>query len=184
MRRPFESRWILGPGTVVGLACALIGAWGLGSPLMGVEPALGDKADARVLDQPPSGFFTSIAFAHGFKAVKDVFQTDRYKPDRPATTFTADVESIFLVFDILPRENPAHILGQWYLEQGDGRPEDRLLFEEGVYLQTSQDSGFLECPRPKEGWVPGNYKVKIHLGEKVTEASQLGTLRFTIVSAK
>jgi hypothetical protein len=151
---------------------------------MGAESVLGDKADARVLDQPPSGFFTKIAFAHGFKAVKDVFQTDRYKPDRPTTTFTADVESIFLVFDILPRENPAHILGQWYLEKGDGRTGDTLIFEEGVYLQTSQDSGFLECPRPKDGWVPGKYKVKIHLGEKVTEASQLGTLRFTIVSAK
>jgi hypothetical protein len=135
-------------------------------------------ADAQdnILDEPPSGFFTKLALAHGYQTVKDVFQTDRYKPEGPSTTFKSDVDAIYLVFEILPRENPAHILGQWYLERGQAA--DKLIYEEGVYLQTSQDSGFLEFPRPPDGWTPGNYKVRIHIGERVTGASQLGTLRF------
>ena len=146
------------------------------------QPSTG--ADVKALDQPPSGFFTSLVFAHGYKESKDAFQTDRYKPDRPANAFKADVESVYMVFDVLPRENPADIIGQLFLAKGDVRSEDQLLYEVGVYLQTSQDSGFIEFSRPKAGWVPGEYKVKIHIGEKVTAASQLGTLRFKIVPSK
>lgn len=146
--------------------------------------ALAGSADVRTLDQPPTGFFINLVLAHGYKESKDAFQTDRYKPDRPATAFKADVESIFMVFDVLPRENPVNIQGQLFLAKGEGRPSDKLLYEEGVYLQTSQDSGFIEFYRPKDGWIPGEYKVKIHLGEKVTDASQLGTLRFQIVPSK
>jgi len=138
-------------------------------------------APADAVDQPPTGFFLNLALAQGYKESKDAFQTDRYKPDRPATTFKADVESIYMVFDVLPRENPVHIQGQLYLAKGGGRAADKLLAEEGVYLQTSQDSGFIEFGRPKDGWVPGEYKIKIHLGEKITDASQMGTVRFQIV---
>ena len=141
-------------------------------------------ADVKALDQPPSGFFTSLVLAHGYKESKDAFQADRYKPDRPAHAFKADVESVYLVFDVLPRENPADIIGQLFLAKGEGRPEDQLLYAVGVYLQTSQDSGFIEFQKPKAGWVPGEYKLKIHIGEKVTAASQLGTLRFKIVPSK
>ena len=150
-----------------------------------MTPASAASADVKtILDQPPTGFFTSLVLAHGYKESKDAFQTDRYKPDRPATTFKSDVESVFMVFDVLPRENPVHIQSQLFLAKGGDRPSDKLLEEEGVYLQTSQDSGFIEFYRPKEGWVPGEYKVKIHMGERVTDASQIGTLRFQIVPAK
>lgn len=164
---------------------AVLGLSGLGLAVgLAVAPVSVASADVKTLDQPPTGFFTSLALAHGYKESKDAFQTDRYKPDKPATAFKADVESIFMVFDVLPRENPVHIQGQLFLAKGEGRPSDKLLEEEGVYLQTSQDSGFIEFYRPKDGWVPGEYKVKIHLGERVTGASQLGTLRFQIVPAK
>ena len=146
-------------------------------------PSFAESSDDST-DAEPKGFFTRIELAHGYKTAKDVFQTDRYKPDRPSTVFTPDVDAIYVVFEILPRENPAHILGQLFLEKGDGRPNDTLLYEEGVYLQTSQDSGFLELPRPTDGWVPGNYKIRIHIGERVTQASQLGTLRFKVVPSK
>ena len=159
--------------------------------LLAVGPALpaawaqsSASADVQALELPPSGFFTSLVLAHGYRESKDAFQTDRYKPVNPVTTFKSDVEAVYMVFDVLPRENPAHILGQLFLAKGDGRTEDRLLYEENVYLQTSQDSGFIEFQKPKEGWVPGEYKLKIHIGEKVTSASQLGTLRFRIVPSK
>ena len=135
----------------------------------------------NVLEKPPTGFFTKLTLAHGYQAVKDVFQTDRYKPENPSSTFQSDVDAIYMVFDLLPRENPVHIISQLYREKGDGRPGEELLYEQEVYLTTSQDSGFVEFARPAEGWIPGSYKLKIHLGEKVTEASQIGTLRFKIV---
>ncbi|HEY3196453.1 MAG TPA: hypothetical protein VGJ57_00445 [Nitrospirales bacterium] len=144
--------------------------------------SMGIAADEEnVLEKSPIGFFTKLALAHGVQDVKDVFQTDRYKPEKPSSTFQSDIDTIYMVFDLLPRENPVHIIGQLYLEKGDGRASDKLLYDREVYLTTSQDSGFLELGRPEEGWIPGNYKVKIHLGEKVTEASQLGTLRFKVV---
>jgi hypothetical protein len=141
-------------------------------------------ADVKALDLPPAGFFTSLVLAHGYKESKDAFQTDRYKPVNPSTTFKPDAEAVYMVFDVLPRENPAHIIGQLFLAKGDGQAEDRLLYEESVFLQTSQDSGFIEFSRPTAGWVSGEYKLKIHIGEKVTEASQLGTLRFRITASK
>jgi len=143
--------------------------------------AIAAQEGENIVDNPPTGFFTKLALAHGYQAVKDVFQTDRYKPEKPTSTFKADVEAIFLVFDLLPRENPAHIIGQLYLDKGDGRQSEKLLEAEEVYLTTSQDSGFLEFGRPPDGWIPGDYKLKIHLGEKVTAASQIGTLRFKVV---
>lgn len=168
--------------TAAGLCGAALLAGGPALPTALAQSSAG--ADVKALDLPPSGFFTNLALAHGYKESKDAFQTDRYKPVNPSTTFKPDVEAVFMVFDVLPRENPAHILGQLFLAKGDGRPEDRLLHEEGVYLQTSQDSGFIEFQKPKEGWVPGEYKLKIHIGEKITDASQLGTLRFRIVPSK
>src|SRR2546429_2228965 len=151
--------------------------------LMVWQLALAAQESENVIDNPPTGFFTKLALAHGYQAVKDVFQTDRYKPEKPTSTFKADVEGIFLIFDLLPRENPAHIIGQLYLDKGDGRQSEKLLEAEEVYLTTSQDSGFLEFGRPPDGWIPGDYKLKLHLGEKVTAASQIGTLRFKVVPA-
>jgi hypothetical protein len=145
-------------------------------------PVWGETQD-DVLNNPPTGFFTKLALAHGYQAVKDVFQTDRYKPEGPSTTFKADVDAIYMVFDLLPRENPAHIIGQLYLDKGEGRPSEKLVQEEEVYLTTSQDSGFIEFAKPPGGWIPGSYKLKIHLGEKVTRASQIGTVRFNIQPA-
>jgi len=87
-----------------------------------------------------------------------------------------------MVFDLLPRENPAHVIGQLFQATGEGGADEKFLQEEAAYLTTAQESGFLVFPRPKGGWVPGEYKVKIHIGEKVTDASQIGTLRFKIAS--
>jgi hypothetical protein len=139
--------------------------------------------DGNALENSPIGFFTKLTLAEGVQDVKDIFGTDRYKPEKPATAFTPDVGTIYMVFDLLPRENAVHIIGQLYLDKGDGRASEKLLYDREVYLTTAQDSGFLELSPPEEGWIPGDYKVKIHLGEEVTEASQLGTLRFKIVPA-
>jgi len=162
-------------------ALALIFVVFMGMGLGQVAVAANDMES--VVENAPTGFFTKLTLAHGYQALKDVFQTDRYKPEKPASTFKSDVDAIYLVFDLLPRENPAHIISQLYLDKGDGRSKEELLEEEEVYLTTSQDSGFVEFSRPPGGWIPGNYKLKIHLGEKVTQASQIGTLRFKIEPA-
>jgi hypothetical protein len=159
-------------------ALALIFVVLMGMGLGQVAVAANDMEN--VIENPPTGFFTKLTLAHGYQAVKDVFQTDRYKPEKPSSSFQSDVDAIYLVFDLLPRENPVHIIGQLYLDKGS---KEEFLKEEEVYLTTSQDSGFVEFTRPVEGWIPGNYKLKIHLGEQVTQASQIGTLRFKIVPA-
>ncbi len=170
--------------TAAGLCGLVLLGGGPALPSASAQSSSAAGADVKALDLPPAGFFTSLTLAHGYRESKDAFQTDRYKPVNPSTIFKPDVEAVFMVFDILPRENPAHILGQLFLAKGEGQPDDKLLDEEEVYLQTSQDSGFIEFPRPKQGWVPGEYKLKIHIGEKITDASQLGTLRFKIVPSK
>lgn len=166
-------------GTMAAGLCGLV--WLAGGP---VVPARADAPEAAALDRPPTGFFVKLELAQGYKETMDSFQTERYKPVNPGTAFNPDVEAVYMVFDLLPRENPANIVGQLYLAKGEGRADDQLLQEDAAYLMTSQDSGFLRFLRPKGGWVAGEYKVKIHIGEKITAASQLGTLRFRITPAK
>ena len=173
MRRGRTVLDILVKSSVIGLGCLL---WGVAGS------AWAETADAKVLDQPPKGFFVNLTLAEGYKESLDSYQTERFKPVNPATTFKADVEAVYMVFDLLPRENPAHVIGQLFQVTGEGGADEKLLQDEAAYLTTAQESGFLVFPRPKGGWAPGEYKVKIHLGEKVTEASQIGTLRFKIVS--
>ena len=170
--------------TAAGLCGMVLLAGGPAIPAASAQSSSALGADVKALDLPPSGFFTNLALAHGYRESKDAFQTDRYKPVNPSTIFKPDVEAVFMVFDVLPRENPVHIFGQLFLAKGDSRSADTLLYEEGVFLQTSQDSGFIEFYRPKDGWLPCEYKLKIHIGEQITDASQLGTLRFQIVPSK
>ena len=160
--------------SAVGVGCLLL--WGLAGLARAEAP------DAKVQDQPPKGFFVNLTLAQGYKESLDSYQTERFEPVNPATTFKADVEAVYMVFELLPRENPAHVIGQLFQVTGEGGADEKLLQEEAAYLTTAQESGFLVFPRPKGGWVPGEYKVKIHIGEKVTDASQIGTLRFKIVS--
>ena len=170
------ARTVLGiavKSSVIGLGCLL---WSVAGS------AWAETADAKVLDQPPKGFFVNLALAQGYKESLDSYQTERFKPVNPGTAFKSDVEAVYMVFDLLPRENPAHVIGQLFQVTGEGGADEKFLQEEAAYLTTAQESGFLVFPRPQGGWVPGEYKVKIHLGEKVTDASQIGTLRFKIVS--
>jgi hypothetical protein len=173
MRRARTVLGIVAKSSAVGVGCLLL--WGLGGLARAEAP------DAKVLDQPPKGFFVNLTLAQGYKESLDSYQTERFKPVNPGTTFKSDVEAVYMVFDLLPRENPANVIGQLFQAKGEGGADEKLLHEEAAYLTTAQESGFLVFPRPKGGWAPGEYKVKIHLGEKVTDASQIGTLRFMIV---
>ena len=172
MRRVETVLGIVVKSSAVGAGCLFWGLAGL---------AWAEAPDAQVLDQPPKGFFVNLSLAPGYKESLDSYQTERFKPVNPGTTFKSDVEAVYMVFDLLPRENPANVIGQLFLAKGEGGADEKFMYEEAAYLTTAQESGFLVFPRPKGGWVPGEYKVKIHLGEKVTEASQIGTLRFKIV---
>ena len=172
MRKAWTGLGIMVTTAAVGLGCLL---WGLAGS------AWAETSDSKVLDQPPKGFFINLALAQGYMESLDSYQTERFKPVNPGTTFKADVEAVYMVFDLLPRENPANVIGQLFQAKGEGGSDEKFLHEEAAYLTTAQESGFLVFPRPKSGWAPGEYKVKIHLGEKVTDASLIGTLRFKIV---
>jgi hypothetical protein len=172
MRRARTVFGIVVKSSAIGLGCLL---WGLAGS------AWAETSDTKVQDEPPKGFFVNLTLAQGYKESLDSYQTERFKPVNPGTTFKSDVEAVYMVFDLLPRENPAHVIGQLFQAKGEGGSDEKFLQEEAAYLTTAQESGFLVFPRPKGGWTPGEYKVKIHLGEKVTDASQIGTLRFKIV---
>jgi len=165
-------RGIVVKSSAVGLGCLL---WCLAGS------AWAETSDAKVLDQPPKGFFVNLALAQGYKESLDSYQTERFKPVNPGDTFKSDVEAVYMVFDLLPRENPANVIGQLFQANAEGGSDEKFLHEDAAHLTTAQESGFLVFPRPQGGWAPGEYKVKIHLGEKVTDASQIGTLRFKIV---
>jgi hypothetical protein len=48
----------------------------------------------------------------------------------------------------------------------------------------ADDSGYLKLSAPQGGWMPGRYKVEIHVGEQINETSLMGTMRFTIVTSR
>ena len=105
MRKARTGLGIMVTSAAVGLGCLL---WGLAGS------AWAETSDAKVLDQPPKGFFVSLTLAQGYKESLDSYQTERFKPVNPGTTFKADVEAVYMVFDLLPRENPANVIGQLF----------------------------------------------------------------------
>src|SRR5207247_2110409 len=103
------ARTVLGiavKSSAIGLGCLLWGLAGLASA---------EISDTKVQDQPPKGFFVNLTLAQGYKESVDSYQTERFKPVDPATTFKSDIEAVYMGFDLLPREYPASVLGQLLL---------------------------------------------------------------------
>src|SRR5438132_13138317 len=132
MRRGRTVLEIAVKSSAIGLGCLL---WS------GAGSAWAETADAKVLDQPPKGFFVNLTLAEGYKESLDSYQTERFKPVNPATTLKSDVEAVYMVLDLLPRENPAHVSGQLFQVTGDGGAGENFLQEEAAYLTTAQASG-------------------------------------------
>src|SRR5207302_2674771 len=142
-----RARTVLGivvKSSAVGVGCLLL--WSLAGLARAEAP------DAKVQDQPPKGIFVNLTLAQGYKESLDSYQTERFKPVSPGTTFKSDVEAVYMVFDLLPRENPANVIGQLFQAKGEEGADEKLLHEEAAYLTTAQESGFLVFPRP-QGWL-------------------------------
>src|SRR5436309_637007 len=142
------ARTVLGiavKSSAIGLGCLLWSLAGL---------AWAETSDTKVQDQPPKGFFVNLTLAQGYKESVDSYQTERFKPVNPGTTFKSDIEAVYMVFDLLPRENPANVIGQLFLAKSEGGADEKFMYEEAAYLTTAQESGFLVFPRPKGGWGP------------------------------
>lgn len=105
-------------------------------------------------------------------------------PVKPSETFTADVPEIFVVFHVHPHYNPYQVFGRWFVENGDGVPRNHLLGTDSMYLALEDESGYVSLKRPGTGWPVGDYKVEIHVGMKISEISQVGTLRFKVIPPK
>src|SRR5207244_9835353 len=84
MRRGRTVLEIAVKSSVIGLGCLL---WSVAGS------AWAETADAKVLDQPPKGFFVNLALAQGYKESLDSYQTERFKPVNPGTAFKSDVEA-------------------------------------------------------------------------------------------
>lgn len=135
-------------------------------------------------DRPPEGLFISIVMAHGQELVMGKYRSYEIVPVKPSKTFSADVPEIFVVFQVHPHYSPYQVFGRWIVEKGEGVPDDFLLGTDTMYLALEDDSGYVSLKRPSTGWPVGDYKVEIHVGMKITDISQVGTLRFKILPPK
>ena len=135
-------------------------------------------------DRPPEGLFISIVMAHGQELVMGKFRSYEIVPVKPSDSFTADIPEIFVVFHVHPHYNSYQVFGRWFVEKGEGVPKNHLLGTDAMYLALEDESGYISMKRPRTGWPVGEYKVEIHIGEKITDISQVGTLRFKILPPK
>ena len=135
-------------------------------------------------DRPPEGLFISIVMAHGQELVMGKYRSYEIVPVKPSKTFSADVPEIFVVFQVHPHYSPYQVFGRWIVEKGEGAPADFLLGTDTMYLALEDDSGYVSMKRPSTGWPVGDYKVEIHVGMKITDISQVGTLRFKVLPPK
>src|SRR5207247_8244149 len=88
-------------------------AFGLGCLLWGLAGfAWAETSDTKVQDQPPKGFFVNLTLAQGYKESVDSYQTERFKPVDPGTTFKSEIEAVHTVVDLITTENPANVIGQ------------------------------------------------------------------------
>ncbi len=105
-------------------------------------------------------------------------------PVKPSESFSADVPEIFVVFQVHPHYNAYQVFGRWFVENSEGVARNHLLGTDSMYLALEDESGYVSLKRPSAGWPVGDYKVEIHIGMKITDISQVGTLRFKVLPPK
>jgi hypothetical protein len=135
-------------------------------------------------DKPPEGLFQMIVTAHGEEMVMGKFRSFEIVPVKPTEVFAADDPEIFVVFRVHPHYNAYQVFGRWLVEKADGVPPNSIIGTDTMYLALEDESGYVSLKRPAGGWPVGAYKIEIHIGMKISEISQVGTLRFKVLPAK
>jgi hypothetical protein len=105
-------------------------------------------------------------------------------PVKPTERFPADVPAIFIVFSLHQHYQGFKVFGRCTPEQVTGAIPRTIVSEDAMHIASEDDSGYLKLSAPQGGWMPGQYKVEIHVGEQINETSLMGTMRFTIVTSR
>lgn len=135
-------------------------------------------------DAPPKGMFRSIATAEDFEEQLGFQRTHEIVPVRPTERFAADTPAIFIVFSLHQHYQGFNVFSRCLPESVSGVATDTVISEDVVHVALEDESGYLKLSAPRGGWLPGGYKVEIHVGEQVNEMSLMGTMRFTVVASK
>ncbi len=135
-------------------------------------------------DAPPQGMFRSIALAEDFEERLGFQRTHEIMPVKPTERFPADVPAIFIVFSLHQHYQGFKVFGRCTPEQVTGAIPRTIVSEDAMHIALEDDSGYLKLSAPQGGWMPGQYKVEIHVGEQINETSLMGTMRFTIVTSR
>jgi hypothetical protein len=135
-------------------------------------------------DRPPEGLFQQIVTALGEEMVMGQFRSFQIVPVKPTEVFTTEDPEIFVVFKVHPHYNAYQVFGRWMVERGEGVPANHILGTDTMYLALEDESGYVSLKRPSTGWPVGDYKVEIHIGHKISDISQVGTLRFKVLPPK
>ena len=133
-------------------------------------------------DAPPQGMFRSIALAEDFEERMGFQRTHEIVPVKPTERFTPDVPAIFIVFSLHQHYQGFKVFGRCAPEQVAGAIPGTIISEDAMHIALEDESGYLKLSAPQGGWMPGRYKVEIHVGEQVNETSLMGTMRFTVVA--
>ena len=133
-------------------------------------------------DAPPGGMFRSIVMAEDFEERLGFQRTHEIVPVKPTDQFRADAAPIFIVFSLHQHYQAFTVFGRCTSETMADIAPGTILSEDAMRIALEDDSGYLRLPPPQGGWMPGRYKVEIHVGEQVNETSLMGTMRFTVVA--
>src|SRR5574338_1180451 len=131
-------------------------------------------------DAPPQGMFRSIALAEDFEARLGFQRTHEIMPVKPTERFPPHAPAIFIVFSLHQHYQGFKVFGRCTPEQVAGAVPGTIVSEDAMHIALEDDSGYLKLSPPPGGWMPGRYKVEIHVGEQVNETSLMGTMRFTV----
>ncbi len=99
------------------------------------------------------------------------------KGDKPATTFSADVPTIHLIWKGERLQAGDEIRAVWIAEDvGAAARKETIIGERSVTVYKPDEDGFIALSRPRgRDWPVGQYRAEIYIGKKLA-----GALRFTI----
>jgi hypothetical protein len=201
MKRSTKTKsWITAGLWLLILLCAMIPAAGVAKDLMTpkeqaiteFEPTQTPSFDNQARGVPQS-IFVWIKMAKGYEVEWDTFgrkgwytQDPRLKPVEPGTTsFPPDTETIYIVFEVAPQEDPLQFGAVWYLAEEGEKTGEVPVGRDALAAPGHERYGFLELKKPTEGWKTGSYLVKLFVTPQGQQpyhaANQVGTMRFTIV---
>lgn len=131
-------------------------------------------------DEAPKGLFLNITMAKGFEEDMEFRRNNVYYPVDPTEVFTTDALAVFLVFRVFKHYAPYQIIGRLYAEDIKEIEDPEWFDEDGVYLATEDESGYLKFFPPPTGWQSGKYRVEVYLGYEVSSVNRMGTMRFSM----